>query len=204
MTLLGILLGITALTGDRRASLGSKSLARELAADFRAIREQARATGQPVVLVFPSQAGSTPVFREILVLEGEDKPVTSRVLRPGKDNQEHAVFFGTWARQSGTEQTLTAGPGNKAVELAANLNAWLPADVRSEYCLVFTPGGALLSNGMAGMDDTFQFVCCAGAEFQAQGGFTLPPFLVNSGRFSLHRHSFSRFRSGNRHPRAGQ
>lgn len=133
--------GLMSLRGGQ-SSVQSRGLAEELAEELRAARAKAIAEQAPVGIAFPSANASTGIGRSFYQLEGPSEPIATRSVDYSGSYPEAVVFFGIW----GTGSTATMFPGVN--ESGFVLTDWTLQDP-TDYHLIFTPSGSVISNGLA-------------------------------------------------------
>lgn len=136
---------------------GSRGMATAVAAELRFAREKAIAKGSPVAVVFPPG-----VSRSLFLLEGETKPLVTRVTNYQGDYPSGALAI---ARYEGPD----FGPapeivGSKSAAWQERLNSWLPSDYTEYNVLMFTPNGSVVSNELPSADGSFRVIVGMGID----------------------------------------
>lgn len=180
MTLLELTVaaGLTALMGgllvaNLRKPISSGSvngLADTIAAEIRQTRLQAINSQKPVAICFPGTngAGTSPAATGFYQLEGWTAPVRTRATNYSGDFPGVAIVNGSWSVDSSAFRFTGAGsnvanppvPGQKWKNL--NLDNWLPAASKQDYCFVFGPDGTCRTNDLPAYDNAYHLLVAAG------------------------------------------
>ena len=151
--LAGVVLAVMAVnlrgSGD---SAEVQARARLLAETLRALRQEAMASRTPVALVFPNS--ETQVLS---VATGEQEPRFVRTIDRRQEYDEVTMFVGAWAPGTSVSYLAT---GTQLDSNPGWPSSWLPAD--EGLAFIFTPTGALVSNGAPHFDGTFHLVVSQG------------------------------------------
>lgn len=172
MALVGLLLGLTMVNlRPQSQRTRSQAMAYEVAQELRSARERALASGSPVAVVFPSSGGSQPHSQSYSILAGHDLPQTLKTVNFGTQYENTSVFVGLWS--------LTGGLANRRDAMAPwsrpsmlDLDRWLPAAVKTDYCLVFAPDGTVRTNDLPSFGGSVHLLVVNGAEYS---GSSAPP-----------------------------
>jgi hypothetical protein len=145
--------------GSEKSRAGSEGLSRLIVQKMRAARGQAMAQGTPVALCFPSMERGVPYAQSCYQLEGKARGRVKSVSNLASDFPQGLISFGYWASDTGIDR-----PGGELASI--NLESWLPEEF-SDYALVFTPTGAVTSNGLPVSDGAYQVLVCSAVDFAA-------------------------------------
>ncbi len=177
--------GLTALMGGlvitnlRQPAVNGKvnGLAETLASELRQARLLAINAQVPVAICFPGSAGGTavPYATGLYQLEGWSAPVRTRASSFTGDFPGTVIVNGSWAVDASKFHYAGAGsnvanppmPGQKWKTL--NLDEWLPAASKQDYCFVFGPDGTCRTNDLAAYDNAFHLLVSGGVK-QFGGG----------------------------------
>ena len=160
LLLLAVTLGVSvsySRTSGHAASV--RASAEQLAQVFRTARDRAMATGEPVAVVFPSENGSTPLSQGYYLLRGEERAQVAERHDLGRDNPHLSIFVGGWG--AADARTLKLGLGSDAFRFD---RFQLPNP--KDYAFVFTPAGALRTNGLPHAGGVYQVVVSQGVRHQ--------------------------------------
>ncbi len=153
-----LLLGLSMSPGTSERG-GTRAAAEWLAGELREARQRALSEQIPVAVCLPSANGAVPYTQSLYVLEGESRP---RLVSSQKRVDETAGCYlaaGTWAGPTWS-RTPAAAMRGASFSLTGN---WAPP-FPSDPMVVFTPGGAVVSN-LPHADGTYRFLACAGLSF---------------------------------------
>lgn len=139
--------GLRSLVGGQ-SSVQSRGLAEELAEELRAARALAVAQQAPVGIVFPSNGGTTGISRSFYQLEGPSAPLATREIDYTSSYPRASIFVGIWG--SGSINQPEAGTNDSDFQL----DHWT-LQQPTDYHLIFTPSGSVISNGMAAFGDGY-------------------------------------------------
>ncbi|MEW6278229.1 MAG: prepilin-type N-terminal cleavage/methylation domain-containing protein [Candidatus Eremiobacterota bacterium] len=184
MALAALVLGLGVLNLQHaRHGASSKALASLAAEEFRAARQAAVMRGHPVALVLSSSGGTSPLGDTLYWLEGHT-PRRTRAVRFADECPGAALLAGNWTvdltalRNPALVPTRTAPaiPG----QMPLDLDAWLPAASKQDYCFVYLPDGSLKTNDLVHFDGEYHLLACTGATSAATGpppgtGSVTPP-----------------------------
>ncbi len=188
-----------------REGAESRSVAEAVAEELRLARLSAVARHIPVAVGFPSGGGASAVTAGLYVLEGDEKPRLTRSIRFDGDFPGAVIVQAFWSLQTG--QMHDPGLGNSTADVLGGSSsddlavaAWAPAAYARDTLFVFTPSGAIRTNGAVHFDGSYHVLVSEGIELTAgapPGGGTLAyaqptrvcqPYTVNlslSGQISV-------------------
>ncbi len=153
--------GLRSLSGGQRR-VQSKGLAEEIAEELRAARAQAVAQQAPVGIVFPSNGGTTGLSRSFYQLEGPSQPLAAREVDYSSSYPNACIFVGIWG--TGTLTTPDAGTNSSDFQLT-DWTLQQPTD----YHLIFTPSGSVMTNGLAAFGDGYYDILVANGVSEGGG-----------------------------------
>ncbi len=145
-----------------RQSVGratARGLAAVLSEQFRLARQQAVTRQYPVALCFPSNTGTQGHTAAYYVLQGETLPKITDSRDYQGEYPRAAAFIGVWPVSSGTLGRRLPVPGSTP---AVDLDAWLPAGSKKDYCFVYQPDGSLVTNDLPSYDGAYHVLVAAG------------------------------------------
>lgn len=157
---------------SQRGRSSSKALASILAQEFRGAQIKAQRDQRPVAVVFPSQGKTKPISQGFLLLDGYEAPKLRREVDLSSENKSAQLMIGVWPVSSPDGNEINAVP---QAEDAIDLDAWLPASLQGDYCLVFLPSGRVQTNDLPMFDDAFHVLVGAGIDYTASGAPTGSP-----------------------------
>lgn len=143
----------------------ARGLAGVIADQLRLARQEALANQEPVAVCFPSQRGTRPHSQGFYVMHGNEIPRMSRVVNFRDEFPRAVAVVGTWAESSGTLTIQPNLPGSKSSRI--DLDNWLTASMKDDYCFVFTPEGGVITNGLPYFNGSYHVLASSGAEFSA-------------------------------------
>ncbi len=158
MVIMGFMLTATVTSmGTSSRSQGASAIADALAAEIRAARSQAMATGWPTAIGIPSSGGKIYAAQGFYELEG---PVLPRVTRTRSfESEAKGVYLSvaTWAKSSGGDWL------RKSPETGSGFvpDAWSPP-FPEDFLLLFLPSGQVLSNGWSYDENGYSIVVSNG------------------------------------------
>lgn len=146
-----LLLALGLSSGSRRR-VDAKAAAEVLASALSSAREQARASGQPVGVVFPTANGTRPCSQSCEFWQGWT-PRQLRVLDLKQDFGDCVMFGGTWDAPGFSTARPQWGTSDDAIDPAT----WLPGRGQDRL-LLFLPSGHVLGHGVARLDNGYVLV----------------------------------------------
>ncbi|GMU57035.1 MAG: hypothetical protein AMXMBFR33_61810 [Candidatus Xenobia bacterium] len=166
-------LALTASPGAKERG-GTRAAAELLASELRAARQRALAEQIPVAVCLPSANGSVPHTQSLYVMEGESLPRIVRTIERADETADTYLVAGTWPGPAWSRAPVAAMSG-ASFSLSGNWALPFPADP----VLVFTPGGAVVSNLPHG-DGTYRLLACAGLTYATASVAGGPSFQVDN------------------------
>ncbi len=143
-----------------RDTRGSARLAAQvLAAELRAARAQAQATGIPTAVAFPNDGNSRPHSQAFAILQGFRYPKVRRVVSLANEAPGSYFFVGHWENGGLNQIGADRGDLNGSQFQVAS---WQPPPDWTP--LVFLPSGALATE-MAVFDQACHIVCLDGLDY---------------------------------------
>lgn len=166
VALSGAILMVSVRGSQGRAS--SAALAETVSNELRSARQLAITRHSPVAVVFPSQNQSLSISDSMSIWVGQSFPKQVKVIRFGRDFPGCVLFNGSWAPQSGASVTTNLPlPGSKWASL--DLDKWLPAAAKAQYCLVFCPDGTVKTNNLAAFNGAYHVLVSSGVAAMGTG-----------------------------------
>lgn len=179
LAIVGLMAALSILAlhnSDARA--GARGLATVVMAEFESARQSAIRYRQPVAVVLPTNGGSQANSGGLYLLEGETRPLVTRIHDYTREFRGVDLFVGSWGTNpatfsdpSATTRKNASFPGAKGP--AFSLESWLPTspvDPRSDYCFVFLPDGSVVTNDLPAFDNTYHVLVAAGVATGPAGG----------------------------------
>lgn len=133
--------------------------------EFKAARELAIRSGQPVAVGLPTNGGSNPMACSIYRIKGWNTPYVTWSVGYSGDYRGYGFAAATWA----------GAPPAGAVNLApsakffsfdnAALMEWLPDDTEQDYIFCYLPDGSLITNSMPASDGRYTVVVAGEPNF---------------------------------------
>lgn len=152
-----------------REGAESRGVAEAVAEELRLARLSAMSRHIPVAVGFPSGNGSSAITRGLYVLEGDEKPKLTRSMRFSGDFPGAVIAQAFWPLDA--SQMHDPGLGNTTAPVLSNsssdnLNAatWVPAAYARDTLFLFTPSGAVRSNGAVHFDGAYHILVSEGIE----------------------------------------
>lgn len=166
MGLFSLMAGLTVMNMRRQpASASSKSVAEIVAAELRQARAEAIRLHAPVAICFPSDNGVRPA-PGFYWLVGDDKPRVTRRVDLTRQFADACIFWGFWNLDPGQLANPAAVNSNAAPRVANREDGFDPAlwtmPNNRDAALIFTPSGAVTSNGMVHFDGAYHVVVAGG------------------------------------------
>ncbi len=158
---IALALGFSGLN-KARTSGSSRGLATAVASELRLAREKAIVKGSPVAVVLPRGVGQSLFF-----LEGDTDPVVTRSVNYSGDYSRGTMAVVSYPGPSFTKNAQMLGA--KSDLWRDRLNDWLPEAYRSDFVLMFTPNGSVVSNDLPAADGSYRLVVATGMTVSATG-----------------------------------
>lgn len=188
-----------------REGAESRSVAEAVAEELRLARLAAMARHIPVAVGFPSANASNPICQGLYVLEGDEKPRVTRSKLFAGDFPGAVIGQAFWPLDSARMHdpalaNTTADVLSHSSNDALQVSTWAPAAYARDTLFVFTPSGAVRTNGAVHFDGSYHLLVSEGMEYAAGnpgGGGTLAyaapsrvcqPYTINlslSGQISV-------------------
>lgn len=153
-------------TGVQNA--GAHGLALEVAGQLRACRQRALVSQSPVMAGFPSAGGTLSCFQALYCAQGQARPAVYQTQDFSHDYPQQVLFLGQWPLAAGYGANSSASvPLVQTTSVATS--TWLPAlgaappPTSQDPCLIFTPQGSIISNGLVNFQGAYHLVVAAGA-----------------------------------------
>ncbi|GMU53167.1 MAG: hypothetical protein AMXMBFR33_23130 [Candidatus Xenobia bacterium] len=166
--LMALIVGLS-LVSMRRPKEGaeSRSVAEAVAEELRLARLSAISRHIPVAVGFPSANGSRAVSQGLYVLEGEVNPRLTRSIRYSGDFPGAFIAQAFWPLDSA--RMHNPGLGNNTAQVQSNsssdnlvVSTWAPTAYRRDTLFVFTPSGAIRTNGAVHFDGSYHVLVTQG------------------------------------------
>lgn len=172
---LGSVLALGLLTGgaNQRKVQGSREMASIVAERLRLARAQAKATEEPVALVFPSQSGAVPHSRSSYLMSGTDLARIRRIFDDSNEFEHTVAFVGLWSGPRNTLQPPVASTGEEEIDFTR----WFKS---RDYQFVFTPSGNVVTNNLPLFQDSYHIVVCSGLRYTSSSAPDSAPRTLDS------------------------
>jgi len=164
---IGLLL-VNTKGGKRQASC--ETLGQTLVEELRQARALAISAQTPIGMVFPgtdTSGAPQPVSCSFYQLEGWVNPKITRVRQMQGDFPGLSIFQGSWPvdaaqlrNPAGINQANPTILGDKWGNW--QLDNWLPASAKRDYCFVFTPDGRVHTNDLPSFDHAYHMLVSSG------------------------------------------
>ncbi|MBI3929357.1 MAG: PD40 domain-containing protein [Armatimonadetes bacterium] len=162
MVVMGIMIVISGYfllnSRNARGRANARAVATLVEAELKLARQRAISEQRPVTVSIPS-----PVADSVYCLAGESEPQVTRVVRFGTEYPGTTLCVAQYPTGAAVRRNMPV-PGSKADAWGDRLDQWIPAGLREDYHLIFTPNGSVISNDLPTFDGAYAIVVSAGIE----------------------------------------
>lgn len=157
-------LALTSLSSAKE-KVSTHGLATAVMEEFKAARQTAIKSGQPVAVGIPTDNGGQPCATSMYRIQGWNRPYINWSVGYRGDYPGLGFAAATWAG--------APGPGTPALPATAKffnfdavaLAEWLPDDTENDYIFLYLPDGSLITNGLPSVNGEYTLVVADGPNF---------------------------------------
>jgi prepilin-type N-terminal cleavage/methylation domain-containing protein len=161
----------------------TRGLATMVTTELKLARQNALTNHAPVAVAFPS-GNALPYSQSLYVASGSSQAHVSRVVDYSHDFPQAVLFQGIWPLGDGSPTLNPPTFGARPAPFSPS--SWLSPTMQTDFCLIFTPDGNVISNGLPEFNGAYHILTSAGVLYStgtAPGTAPVPapPYFAASG-----------------------